>query len=131
MGTIFSEYPQIQERLLMFRKYAFLEMRGVWPRFKRFVMLRLIARRLAMRVHDQLKRAMKRAKKEERLTKAQRILNYRLSKQKTDAFLDAVCEASQFTSWEKLFSLWHVIHIPFLYLLVVSGIVHVIAVHMY
>jgi hypothetical protein len=131
MGTIFSEYPQIQERLLMFRKYAFLELRGVWPRLKRFVMLRIIARRLAMRVHEQMKQAMKRAKREERLTKAQRVLNYRLAKQKTDAFLDAVCEASQLTSWEKLFSFWHVIHIPFLYLLIVSGIVHVVAVHMY
>ena len=131
MGTIFAQYPQIQERLLLFRKYAFLEMNGWWPRLKRFVMLRIVARRLGARVRDQLKRAMKRAKREESLTKAQRILNYRLAKQKTEAFLDAVCDSSQFTSWEKLFSYWHVIHIPFLYLLVVSGIVHVIAVHMY
>jgi hypothetical protein len=27
--------------------------------------------------------------------------------------------------------LWHVVHIPFIYLLLFSGIVHVIAVHMY
>jgi hypothetical protein len=32
---------------------------------------------------------------------------------------------------EALFSLWHLVHVPFLYLLVLTGIVHVVAVHMY
>jgi hypothetical protein len=30
-----------------------------------------------------------------------------------------------------LFSLWHVLHVPFVFMLVISGIVHVISVHMY
>jgi hypothetical protein len=30
-----------------------------------------------------------------------------------------------------MFSYWHLIHVPFLYLLVFSGVVHVVAVHMY
>ncbi len=40
-------------------------------------------------------------------------------------------QTSQLAVWERLFSLWHVVHIPFIYLLVLSGIVHVVAVHMY
>lgn len=46
-------------------------------------------------------------------------------------YLKAVYTASQLKNWTMLFSTWHIIHIPFLYLLVFSGIVHVIAVHMY
>jgi hypothetical protein len=30
-----------------------------------------------------------------------------------------------------MFSLWHVLHVPFVFMLVISGVVHVIAVHMY
>jgi hypothetical protein len=30
-----------------------------------------------------------------------------------------------------MFALWHVAHIPFVYLLVLSAVVHVVAVHMY
>jgi len=30
-----------------------------------------------------------------------------------------------------LFSLWHILHVPFVFMLVISGVVHVIAVHMY
>jgi hypothetical protein len=45
--------------------------------------------------------------------------------------LKAVQSASQFTTFEKLFSLWHVLHIPFLCLLVITALVHVVAVHAY
>ena len=129
--TVFGEYPEIERQLRLFREYAFAEIKPVLPRLRRFVTLKLTGHRLSRRVRDRLKRAMKRAKKEQKLTRYQRILTYRLAKEKTDAFVDAVCSASQLTSWEKMFSMWHMIHIPFLYLLVVSGIVHVVAVHMY
>jgi hypothetical protein len=36
-----------------------------------------------------------------------------------------------FRFYERLFALWHVIHLPFFFMLLVSGVVHVIAVHMY
>lgn len=46
-------------------------------------------------------------------------------------YLTAVVRVAQYTAYERLFSLWHVAHIPFVYLLVISAVVHVIAVHAY
>jgi len=46
-------------------------------------------------------------------------------------YLTAVVKVAHYTAYEKLFSLWHVAHIPFVYLLVISAVVHVIAVHAY
>ena len=46
-----------------------------------------------------------------------------------DDYVDAVCRAAQLSTWERLFSLWHLVHVPFLYLLVLTGIVHVVAAH--
>jgi hypothetical protein len=46
-------------------------------------------------------------------------------------YLNAVVRVAQFTAYERLFSLWHVAHIPFVYLLVISSVVHVVAVHAY
>lgn len=48
-----------------------------------------------------------------------------------DDALQAAQRAAQFSTYERLFSLWHVIHIPFLVMLVVTAIVHVVAVHVY
>lgn len=45
--------------------------------------------------------------------------------------LKAVQHHTQFSTYEGLFSLWHVIHVPFLYMLVITAIVHVVAVHIY
>ncbi|MFC5520169.1 hypothetical protein [Polaromonas jejuensis] len=45
--------------------------------------------------------------------------------------LTSVVRVAQYTAYERLVSLWHVAHIPFVYLLVISVIVHVVAVHAY
>ena len=38
---------------------------------------------------------------------------------------------ANFTVYERLFSLWHVLHIPLYIMMIISGIIHVIAVHIY
>jgi hypothetical protein len=45
--------------------------------------------------------------------------------------LQAVQRRAQFSTYERLFSLWHVIHIPFLCMLVITALAHVVAVHIY
>lgn len=48
-----------------------------------------------------------------------------------DDLLVAVHRHAQFSTYERLFSLWHVAHLPFVYMLAASAIIHVVAVHMY
>lgn len=38
---------------------------------------------------------------------------------------------AQFTMYEKMFSIWHLLHLPLFYMLVLSALLHVLAVHMY
>jgi hypothetical protein len=33
--------------------------------------------------------------------------------------------------YERLFALWHVLHVPLVYMLVAAAIAHIVAVHMY
>jgi hypothetical protein len=42
-----------------------------------------------------------------------------------------VRRVAEFTAYQRLFALWHRIHLPFFLLLVVSVIVHIYAVHSY
>ncbi len=46
-------------------------------------------------------------------------------------YLLAVVRVAQFTAYDRVFALWHVAHLPFVVLLVVSAVVHVVAVHAY
>jgi len=45
--------------------------------------------------------------------------------------LRQVRAVAQFDAFEHLFSWWHVIHVPFFLMMIVSAIVHVLAVHLY
>jgi hypothetical protein len=38
---------------------------------------------------------------------------------------------AQFTFYERLFAVWHVLHLPIFFVMVLSALVHVLAVHMY
>jgi hypothetical protein len=129
--SIFAEYPKIQEKLTAFRTYAFAHEPSLRKRIVRFMTMKSRGHKLSLVIRDGIKKSLHKAKRENRMGRRERILTYQLAKQKTDIFVDAVCEAAQLATWERLFALWHVLHVPFLYLLVVSGIVHVVAVHMY
>lgn len=54
-----------------------------------------------------------------------------ISRKLVRRYLATVVRVAQYTAYERLFSLWHIAHIPFVYLLIVSAVVHVVAVHMY
>ena len=38
---------------------------------------------------------------------------------------------AQFSFYDRLFALWHIFHLPFFFMLILSALVHVLAVHMY
>ncbi len=48
-----------------------------------------------------------------------------------DEFMYLVSKASQLGFWERMFSAWHILHVPLFFVLLVSGVVHVVAVHLY
>lgn len=131
VNSVFALRPDVERRLAAFHERAFAPLDGVGARVWRFVTLRWQARRLAAAMRRDVKAALMRVLRQRRLPRRELAIGYRLAREQILAYLDAVVQASQLAVWERLFSLWHVIHIPFLYLLVFAGIVHVLAVHMY
>jgi len=45
--------------------------------------------------------------------------------------LRRVRRVASFAAYERLFSLWHKVHLPFFYLMLVTVVVHIVAVHVY
>jgi hypothetical protein len=45
--------------------------------------------------------------------------------------IDATRRVSEYQAYVSLFSWWHILHLPLFFLLLIAGIVHVIAVHVY
>lgn len=131
MGSIFALRPDIEPRLRAFQDAAFNKQGGLGGRAWRFVTLRWRSRRLARTIRDDAKSVLRRQWRKQGGDRREFVASYHSARERIDRYLDSVVKASQLSVWEKLFSYWHVVHVPFLYLLVFSGVVHVIAVHMY
>lgn len=46
-------------------------------------------------------------------------------------FVRLTGRVAQFTLYERMFSLWHVLHMPLFFMMIISALLHVLAVHMY
>ncbi len=51
--------------------------------------------------------------------------------QQVARYVDAVQRTAQLAAYTKVFSLWHVLHVPFVFLMVLCAVAHVVAVHAY
>lgn len=45
--------------------------------------------------------------------------------------LGQVRQVARFNAFERLFALWHIVHVPFFVMMILSGLFHVFAVHLY
>lgn len=61
--------------------------------------------------------------------------NYRKLLRSTSVFIrnytDLIGRVVQFSFYERLFALWHVFHLPIFFMMILSAVIHVLAVHMY
>jgi hypothetical protein len=133
-GDVKSKFhfaPAVEERLKRFEAQALVSIRNPLQETVHFVTLGLRARFVHWQTGRILSHLLKQAAKNKGWSSAKFSERLSYSKGMIRSYLDAVQDTAQFTTYEKLFSLWHVLHVPFVYMLVISAIFHVIAVHMY
>jgi hypothetical protein len=131
MGSVFALRPDIEQLLKAFHKTALAKLDSYPQRAWRFLTLRWQGKRLSHTIRREAKKALLQEARLKNWSHQHVMLNYDLSKQQVNRYINAVIQAGQISGWERLFSLWHLAHVPFIYLLLLSGIVHVIAVHIY
>ncbi len=61
----------------------------------------------------------------------QLVRRRRRSHRQLARYFEAVLRVAHFSLFDRLFALWHVAHLPFVVLLAISAVVHVVAVHAY
>ncbi len=121
----FTSHLQVIEKMALTHSAGLLHSMGRWVKYSttawwhHWVLRRRIKAALRKSaVSEQWDRKTTRMKRRE----AMHYLNN---------YFDATRKVLEFHFYERLFALWHVVHLPFFLMMVLSGIVHVIAVHMY
>ena len=123
--------PGVEKELADFQKYALDKRPNMISEALRFLTLSFVRITVERRCRRQLRDTMKAlagarqwdGDKLERRLEASVLL--------VRAYLNASQRVAEFSVYDRLLQLWHVAHVPLVYLLVISGIAHVVAVHMY
>lgn len=55
----------------------------------------------------------------------------KMAKRQLKTYISSISQLSGFTAYVKLFSIWHHLHLPLFIILILTGIVHVVVVHIY
>jgi hypothetical protein len=132
--SIFSFAPDIEKSLTEFRDFGTNASKKKKVRPWNFIMLSLRAKYLTVKLVRDLEDAMYLDANEKKWNDAQmkRLDELFFQNEKfIRSYIKLVRDLAQFSTYEKLFSLWHIFHVPLVYMLIFSAIWHVIAVHMY
>jgi hypothetical protein len=117
----------IDVNLQKFRDLAFQTHIGIATRIWRFVTFDWRRFRLTRNGNRELRLAIAHLSKAQGWDKREQNQHLQDAMMYVKRYLASVQRAAQFSAFERLFRLWHVLHSPFVWLLGVSGIVHVIA----
>jgi hypothetical protein len=123
--------PRVEQRLKDLEAYATDQRHPGLLGMRRFVALSVRTRYAYWRSMREVGRILSRAAAERRWPQGERAHRVRVARRMLKGYMRELQEVAQFRTYERLFSLWHVLHVPFVFMLVFSAIVHVVYVHMY
>ena len=133
-GEIKSRFrfaPDVAERLLAFEVQVLAGGQG-WGRMLGRVMVLPIGRQwIYQACAHELTARLRILAREQNWTRNQALRRRRQALALTRDYLRCVVRVAQFSAYERLFALWHVLHVPFVYLLVITACFHIFAVHAY
>jgi hypothetical protein len=78
-----------------------------------------------------LQDGLKKVAQQQHLPKPQAMGHYRELREHLLDYTASLQRAAQYQTFQRLFSLWHLAHVPFVWLLVLCALFHVVAVHAY
>ncbi len=134
IDSLFSFAPHVEKALKDFREFAdgyakqptFGMIKFISVGFQTARLSRSLSREISQIMHAQA--ATQHFSAEQRASMKELELEYR---GRIASYLKAVRDAAQFGTYERMFSWWHIFHIPLVYIMVFSAFYHVYAVHAY
>ena len=123
--------PAVEQRLKAFEQRELQTQQGWVPNFRAVLWLPLLQLLTYRQCARELDALLPRMARSQQWSKQDLKRRRSRAKKMVDAYLNSVVRVAQFSAYSFLFSLWHVAHIPFVYVLVITALVHVYAVHAY
>lgn len=126
--TTLDSTPEFKERLQRFETLALTPPRGLLHGIWRALLFGIRTRWTYFALNRILKRAFR---QQSNLSPKEQRHHIKTARHYLNDYLKMIRKTAEFTVYERLFSLWHLLHMPLFLILVISSLVHVYAVHVY
>ena len=123
--------PEVDQKLKEFAAQELVPHQGIFYLVRAVVWLPLRRQWVRRQCVVQLEKRLSRMAANQSWSQADLKRRRKAAKKLVDRYLESVARVAQYSAYSFLFSLWHVAHVPFVYVLVLTALVHVYAVHVY
>lgn len=131
ISGVLEAAPGLRDRLQRLERQAVKPAQGFLPSLFSVVVIEAMTRWLWFASGPALRRAVMNRARVNRLSREERLRTRRRARHHLRDYLGTIRKVAGLAFYERLFSLWHILHLPLFIMLLVSGFVHVYAVHMY
>jgi len=129
--TALTYAPHYRDRLQAVEKDALAMQRGMLSSVLNIAVFNIQSYWIGFSLRRLLKRALLNEMQKHGSNRHEINQRLREQRQQLGEYLATLRKINQLAFYDRLFSLWHVLHFPLFLMLVISGIVHVVAVHLY
>jgi hypothetical protein len=128
---LFDRVPELKERLERLGQASASSTDGLHASLRKALAVEVDSRKAYGDCIPLLARALRVEAQRRRWSRKTTRDAYRAACRNLVHYLDTVRRVAQYECFVRLFGLWHVLHLPLFILLIVTALVHVLAVHMY
>lgn len=131
MNHIFEESPALRERLEDLEKKTMQLPHSFISSLVHVLYISFLSHWYALVTGSELRHALNAIRKKRKLNRKTVASLAEVSSFYLSTYYETIRRVAGLGFYERLFSLWHILHLPLFLMLVLTGIVHVLAVHMY
>jgi len=131
LGPVFKEMPEMKHRLQRVEEQAAATQNSFLSCLVNMLAVSISSRWCLLLSLLELQRFFSTPTVRNRLTREQRRYYHRKAGYYLRTYLYTVRKVAGFKFFDRLFSMWHILHLPLFLMLLLAGLVHVYAVHMY
>jgi hypothetical protein len=131
IGFMLAFSQTLSKRIQSFHAAAMAPSSNVVHGIFRILLIGLWTRWVYLTISSRLDHALRMEAQRRGWTKKARDKQGRIARRHLVGYLATARKVVQLNFYERLFALWHVLHLPLFVMMLITGIGHVIAVHMY
>ncbi len=131
LSVILGYAPSLQQRLLRLDARVLKTRTSFLQSFVHYIVIGPAASWTHLRMRFALRKVLDVAARRSSWSAEEKDRRARAAREHISTHISTALMISEYTVYERLFSLWHILHFPLFIMLVVVGVVHVLAVHLY